>query len=86
MTKFGAHLLGKQGPKWSFRSPVLLFCKKQAMVTLSTLVWGFFVAFYPDSEKRGLLWPFLFVAGKQMAAGGNKYLFLVVLSPEYWIF
>lgn len=37
-------------------------------MTLSTLVWGLFsVAFPPDSERRGFLWLFLFVAGKQMA-------------------
>lgn len=43
-------------------------------MTLSTLVWGLFfvvVAFPPDSERRGLLWPFLFVAGKQMATEGK---------------
>lgn len=52
MTEFGAHLLGKQGPKWSFRSPVLLFSKKQAMVTLSTLVWGLFLLRFPRTVKR----------------------------------
>lgn len=49
------------------------------MVTLSTV---FCVAFPQDSEKKGLLWPFLPLTAvfwwQTDCAGGKRYLFLTV--------